>query len=139
MFPMQKKKRKLSLIFVTYSMVFLIVICSISLSFLHLLCVNSPLEDQGVASLAINDSKFPVTPTGTRIGIYTLLMTSPAKIEIPIHWTYDRFRINVQNLFPITNFKCNTAAMKIGLMRMIVMKIPYFHEYPDILPKPVTH
>ena len=29
--------------------------------------------------------------------------------------------------------------MKTGLMRVIVMKIRYFHEYPDILSEPVTH
>ena len=35
--------------------------------------------------------------------------------------------------------ECNIGAMKTELTRMVVMKIRYFPEYPDILPEPVTH
>ena len=52
---------------------------------------------------------------------------------------HKRFHVNVQKSISHHKYKCNVAVMKTGLTRMYVVKIQYFHEYPDVLPKPVTH
>ena len=50
---------------------------------------------------------------------------------------YDQFHVNVQKSISHHKHECNIGAAKTGLTRMYVMKIQYFHEYPDLLPKPV--
>ena len=57
-----------------------------------------------------------------------------------VHQTcwYDHFHVNVQKQISDHKHESYTAVTKTGLKRMIVMKIRYFHEYPDLLLKPVT-
>ena len=67
----------------------------------------------------------------------TKVLTGALRVKTVL--IYDRFCINVEKLISHHKHECNVAATKTSLMRMIVMKIRYFHEYPDILPEPMTH
>ena len=52
---------------------------------------------------------------------------------------YVRFHVNVQKSISHHKHESYAGATKTGLMRIIVMKIRYFHGHTEILPEPLTH